>query len=110
MFYDMQKIAQSRTFRKLPEISPVHSFPSISPKRSKQLVYVNTNLQQILKGGNCLRSKFKILKGENSFGEQILPLKDRKTAIFNAQNIRMLQTHVNNNVYNKYYFIHNMVS
>ena len=27
--------------------------------------------------------------------------KDRKTAISNSQNIRMLQTHVNNDIYNK---------
>ena len=53
-------------------------------------------------------SKFKILKGPNSFGEQILSLKDRKTAILNSQNIRMLQTHVNNDTYNKYCLIHNI--
>ena len=84
-----------------------HSFPSISPKRSKQPVYVKTNLQKILKGGNSFRSKFKILKGANSFGEHILFLKDRKTAILNAQNIRMLQIHVNNDIYNKYCLIYN---
>ena len=54
-------------------------------------------------------SKFKILKGANSFGEQILSLKDRKTAILNLQNIRMLQTHVNNDIYNKYCLIHNNI-
>ena len=64
-------------------------FLSISPKRSKQLVYVNTNLQ-------------KIPKGANFFGEQILSLKNRKTAILNSENIRMLQTHVNDDIYNKY--------
>ena len=70
-------------------------------------MYVNTNLQKILKGANSFRSKFKILKGANSFGEQILSLKDRKTAILNSQSIRMLQTHVNNDIYNKYCLIHN---
>ena len=71
-----------------------HSFPSLSSKRSKQLVYVNTNLK-------------KILKGANAFGEQMLSLKDMKTAISNSQIIKMLQTHVNNNIYNKYWVIHN---
>ena len=33
--------------------------------------------------------------------------KDRKTAILNSQNIRMLQTHVNNDIYNKYCLLHN---
>ena len=79
----------------------------MSPKRSKQLVYVNTNLQKILKGANSFRSKLKILMGANSFGEQILSLQDRETAILNSQNIRMLQTHVNNDIYNKYCLIHN---
>ena len=79
----------------------------IGPKRSKQLVYVNTSLQKILKGAYSFRSKLKILKGANSFGEQILSLKDRKTAILNAQNIRMLQIHVNNDIYNKYFLIYN---
>ena len=45
--------------------------------------------------------------GANSFGEKILSLKERKTAILNSQNIRMLQTHVHNNIYNKYCLIHN---
>ena len=76
-----------------------YSFSSISPKRSKQLVYVNTNLQKIHKGANSFKSKFKILKGANSFGEQILYLKVRKTAILNSQNIRMLQTHENDDIY-----------
>ena len=58
---------------------------------------------------NSFRGKFKILKGANLFGEQILSLKDRKTAILNSQNIRMLQTHVNNDIYNKYCLIHNGV-
>ena len=61
----------------------------------------------MLKGANSFRSKFKILKGANSFWEQILSLKDRKTAILNAQNIRMLQIHVNNDIYNKYCLIYN---
>ena len=74
---------------------------------SKQLVYVNINLQKILKGANSFRSKFKILKGAYSFGEKILSLKNRKTAILNSQNIRMLQTHVNNDIYNTYCLIHN---
>ena len=84
-----------------------HSFPSISPKRSKQLVYVNTNLQKILKEANSFRSKYKIPKGANSYGEQTLSLKNRKTTILNSQSIRMLQTHVNNDIYNKYCLIHN---
>ena len=81
--------------------------PSISPKRSKQLVYVNTNLQKILKEANSFRSKYKIPKGANSYGDQILSLKNRKTATLNSQNIRMLQTHVKNDIYNKYCLIHN---
>ena len=81
--------------------------PSISPKRSKQLVYVNTNLQKILKGAKSFRSKFKIPKGANSYGDQILSLKNRKTATLNSQNIRMLRTHVNNDIYNIYCLIHN---
>ena len=64
---------------------------------SKQRVYVNTHLQ-------------KILQGANSFGEQILFLKDKKTAILNSQNIRMLQTHINNDIYNKNCLIHNTSS
>ena len=79
----------------------------MSPKRSKQLVYVNTNLQKILKGANSFRSKYKIPKGANSYGEQTLSLKNRKTTILNSQSIRMLQTHVNNDIYNKYCLIHN---
>ena len=73
---------------------------------SKELVYVNTNLQKIRKGANSFRSKFKILKGVNSFGKQIHSPKDRKTAISNSQNIRMLQTQVNYNIYNKYCLLH----
>ena len=84
-----------------------HSFPSISPKRSKQLVYVNTNLQKILKEAKSFRSKFKIPKGANSYGDQILSLKNRKTA---TQNIRMLRTHVNNDIYNIYCLIHNNIN
>ena len=84
-----------------------HSFPSKSPKRSKQLVYVNTNLQKILKGAKSFRSKFKIPKGANSYGNQILSLKNRKTATLNSQNIGMLRTHVNNDIYNIYCLIHN---
>ena len=119
MFYDMPKITQSRTFRKLLETSPVllsierscqivhgHSFRSISPKRSKQLVYVNTNLQKTLKEANSFRSKYKILKGANSYGEQTLSLKNRKTTILNSQSIRILQTHVKNDIYNKYCLIY----
>ena len=49
-------------------------------------------------------SKFKILKGANSPGEQI-PL--RKTASSKPQNIRMLQTHINNDIYNKYCLLYN---
>ena len=47
--------------------------------------------------------------GANSFGEQIISLKDRKTAISNLQNIRMLQTRVNNDIYDKYFLIHNNI-
>ena len=65
-----------------------------------------TKLQKILKGTNSCRSKFKILKGTNSSGEQILSLQDRKTAILNSQNITMLQTNVNNYIFNKYCLIH----
>ena len=86
-----------------------HSFPSISPKRSKQLVNVNTNLQKIVKEANSFRSKYKIPKGGNSYGEQTLSLKNRKTTILNSQSIRMLQTYVKNDIYNKYCLIHNTV-
>ena len=48
-----------------------------------------------------------MLKEANPFGEQILSLKDKKIAILNSQNIRMLQTHVNNDIYNEYCLIHN---
>ena len=84
--------------------------PSISPKRSKQLVYVNITLQKILKAANSFSSKFKILKGANAFEERILSLKNRKTAVLNSENIRMLQTHVNNDIYNKYCLTHNTPS
>ena len=47
------------------------------------------------------------LKEAKSFGEQFLSLKDRKTAILNAQTIRMLQTHVSTDIYSKYCLIHN---
>ena len=84
MIYDMQKTAKSRRFHKLLAISPVLSikrkkflaiagklmnilFSSISSKRTKQLVYVNTNLQKILKGGKFYQDKFRGLKGANSF-------------------------------------------
>ena len=40
-----------------------------------------------------------MLKETNSFGEQILSLKDKKTAI--------IKTHINNDIYNKYCLIHN---
>ena len=76
---------------------------------SKQLVYVNTNLQKILKGAKSFRSKFKIPKGANSYGDQILSLKNRKTATLNSQNIRMLRIHVNNDIYNIYCLIHNII-
>ena len=42
-----------------------------------------------------------MLKGANSFGEQIL-----SNTISKLQNIRMLQTHVNNDIYNKYCLVH----
>ena len=74
---------------------------------SKQLVYVNINLQKILKGAKSFRSKFKIPKGPNPYGDQILSLKNRKTTILNSQSIRMLQTHVNNDIHNTYCLIHN---
>ena len=48
-----------------------------------------------------------MFKGATFFGEKILSLKDRKTTILNSQNIRMLQTHVKNDIYNKYCLIHN---
>ena len=40
-------------------------------------------------------------------GRKFFPSKNRKTATLNLQNIRMLQTHVNNDIYNKYCLIHN---
>ena len=66
----------------------------------------------MLKGANSFRSKFKIIKEEKILwggggGGQILSLKDRLTAVSNSQNIRMLQTRVNNDIYNKYCLIHN---
>ena len=45
--------------------------------------------------------------GANSYGEQTLSLKNRNTTILNSQSIRMLQTHVKNDIYNKYCLIHN---
>ena len=48
-----------------------------------------------------------MLKEANCFGEPILSLKDRLTAFSNSQNIRMLQTRVNNDIYNKYCLVHN---
>ena len=63
----------------------------------------------MLKGAKSFRSKFKIPKGANSYGDQILSLKNRKTATLNSQTIRMLRTHVNNEIYNKYCLIHNSV-
>ena len=39
-----------------------------------------------------------MLKVANSFGEQIISLKESSTAISNLQNIRMLQTRVNNDI------------
>ena len=55
-------------------------------------------------------SKYKIPKGANSHGEQTLSLKNSKTTILNSQSIRMLQTHVNNDIYNRYCLIHNKVN
>ena len=42
-------------------------------------------------------------------GEQTLSLKNRKTTILKSQSIRMLQTHVKNDIYNKYCLIHNSI-
>ena len=42
-------------------------------------------------------------------GSKLFPSKNRKTTILNSQSIRMLQTHVNNDIYNKYCLIHNNV-
>ena len=39
-------------------------------------------------------------------GSKLFPSKNRKTTILNSQSIRMLQTHVKNDVYNKYCLIH----
>ena len=58
----------------------------------------------------CFTRKYKIPKGANSYGEQTLSLKNRKTTILNSQSIRMLQTHVKNNIYNKYCLIHNTIN
>ena len=63
MFYDMPKIAQSRKFYILLEISQ-----GLSIKET-----INTNLQKLLKGTNSFGSK--IFKGENSFGIQTFLLK-----------------------------------
>ena len=41
--------------------------------------------------------------GANSFPQK------RKITIFNSQSIRMLQTHVKNDIYNKYCLIHNNI-
>ena len=49
----------------------------------------------------------KFVREQNSFGEKILSFKDRKTAILNTQDIRMLQIHVNEDIYNKHCLIHN---
>ena len=76
---------------------------------NKQLVYVNTSLQKILKEANSFRSKYKIPKGANSYGEQTLSLKSRKTATLNSQNVRMLRTYVNNDIYNIYCLIHKTI-
>ena len=67
----------------------------------KQLVYVITNLKKILRKQILLGANSKFLR------EQILSLKNRKTTILNSQNIRMLQIHVNNDIYDKYCLIHN---
>ena len=39
-------------------------------------------------------------------GIKFFPSKIKKTATLNSQNIRMLRTHVNNDIYNKYCLIH----
>ena len=70
---------------------------------------VNINLQKILKEANSFRSKYKIPKRANSYREQTLSLKNRKTTILNSQSIRMLQAHLNNDIYNKYCLIHNNI-
>ena len=44
---------------------------------------------------------------KKSFTGAIFSLKDTKTTILCAQNTKMLQRHVNNDIYNKYYLIHN---
>ena len=38
---------------------------------------------------------------------KLFPSKNRKTTISNSQSLRMLQTHVKNDIYNKYCLIHN---
>ena len=40
-------------------------------------------------------------------GSKLFPSKIGKTTILNSQSIRMLQTHVNNDILNKYCLIHN---
>ena len=40
-------------------------------------------------------------------GIKFFPSKNRKTATLNSQTIRMLRTHVNNDIYNIYCLIHN---
>ena len=43
-------------------------------------------------------------------GSKLFPSKIEKTTILNSQSIRMLQTHVKNDIYNKYCLIHNTIS
>ena len=40
-------------------------------------------------------------------GSKLFPSKNRKTTILNSQSIRMLQTHVKNDIYKKYCLIYN---
>ena len=42
-------------------------------------------------------------------GSKLFPSKIEKTTILNSQSIRMLQTHVKNDIYNKYCLIHNNI-
>ena len=42
-------------------------------------------------------------------GSKLFPSKMGKTTILNSQSIRMLQTHVKNDIYNKYCLIHNNI-
>ena len=42
-------------------------------------------------------------------GIKFFPSKIGKLQTLNSQNIRMLRTHVNNDIYNKYCLIHNTI-